>query len=142
MPKGGVRPGAGRKPGPSKATIEKRLIAERAVADALARRKPLAKEELEEVLPIVKGIVAHHQRAAMAVPGQLGDLKPFKEWLELFIDTCVRLAPYQSPTFKAVALTGPLGQSTEATIFRELMDEIDQSSRSRPLIDITPEPSR
>ena len=46
MAKGGARPGAGRPRGPSKATIEKALIAERTVSEAKTSGKRLAKEVL------------------------------------------------------------------------------------------------
>jgi hypothetical protein len=131
MPRG-ARPGerrGGRIKGvPNKATIaalNKRKIIDQiakqtgtssAVATAVLSKaagyRKLAVEELEEVLPIIKSVVAYHQvkvmragpTGALEITGALDD---FKEWLRLFIETCAKLAPYQSPTFKAIAVMEP-----------------------------------
>ena len=125
---GGLRQGAGRPKGKqNKATlerIERERMAEQiataaghpgtgaAIAKAMDKNHPLARTELEEVLPILKGIVAHFQKIPFAASraGQIGnksDWDTFRTWLVLFIDTCTKLAPYQSPTFRAIAVTGP-----------------------------------
>jgi hypothetical protein len=70
----------------------------------------LAKDELVEIVPIIKGVVAHYQRASTVVDkktGKLrikGDLSDFKEWLRLFVDTCFKLADFQSPKFRAIVV--------------------------------------
>jgi Na+-transporting methylmalonyl-CoA/oxaloacetate decarboxylase gamma subunit len=132
MPKGGSKPGerrGGRKRGiPNKATIERLLrgkIAEQvaeeigapgtAVAIALekaASGRRLAKDELEEVVPIIKGIVAHHQQQVTSQDPATGrlvitpqaDLSDLKGWLQLFVDTCFKLADFQSPKFRAIVV--------------------------------------
>jgi hypothetical protein len=131
MPRG-ARPGerrGGRIKGvPNKATIA--TLNKREIIDQIAKQtgtsssvaaavlsnaagyRKLAVEELEDVLPIVKSVVAYHQvkvmragpTGALEITGKLDD---FKEWLRLFIETCAKLAPYQSPTFKAIAVMDP-----------------------------------
>lgn len=81
-----------------------------AVAKAMETNRPLARTELENLLPILKGIVAHFQRVPFQAtttgqPGNKSDWDTFRTWLELFINTCTKLAPYQSPTFRAIAVT-------------------------------------
>jgi len=71
MAKGGARPGAGRPCGPSKATIEKSLIAARTVTDANAAGKKLAKEVLEEIMHRMAEMAAlanDHQKAEKVAP--------------------------------------------------------------------------
>ena len=131
MPRG-ARPGerrGGRIKGvPNKATIA--ALNERKIIDQIAKQtgtsssvtaavlskaagyRKLAVEELEDVLPIIKSLVAYHQIKVMRAgpTGALqitGELDDFKEWLRLFIETCAKLAPYQSPTFKAIAVVEP-----------------------------------
>ena len=95
-----------------------------ALQKAMAGRK-LAREEVEEIVPIIKGVVAHVQRQVMvqnatgAVEIAKGsDLGELKDWLRLFVDTCLKLAEFQSPKFRAVmvaaAAPGDSGASSSA----------------------------
>ena len=134
--RGGSRPGSGRPKGvPNKATIERiarAKITEQIAAEigapgsatAVAMHKAmegrrLAKDELEEVVPIIKGVVAHYQRQSMVLdpktgkPAIRGDLSDFKEWLRLFVDTCFKLADFQSSKFRAVIVSAPSQQQTD-----------------------------
>jgi hypothetical protein len=131
MPRG-ARPGerrGGRVKGvPNRTTVEKleqARIAEQIAkevgaqngASSTAAKKILssqkfAKDELAEVIPIIKGIVAHFQRQAMRATPEggleiVGDLGDFKEWLKLFIDTSFKLADFQSPKFRAIIADVP-----------------------------------
>lgn len=133
MPKGGRRVGSGRKPGtPNKSTTKKiadAKIAEQIAAEigqpagavALALQKleegrKLAKTELEEFLPIIKGTVGIFQRAAMkpdgtGVPGGAGYSREawadFKAWAEFFVTLMDKLADFQSPKYKAIMVATP-----------------------------------
>jgi hypothetical protein len=131
MPRG-ARPGerrGGRVKGvPNRTTVEKleqARIAEQIAkavgaqngASSTAAKKilssqKLAKDELAEVIPIIKSIVAHFQRQAMRATPEggleiVGDLGDFKEWLKLFIDTSFKLADFQSPRFRAIVADVP-----------------------------------
>jgi hypothetical protein len=117
--------GAGAPRGPRKATIAKieaanireQIKAAELAADKMgAARKRLAKDELEELLPIIKETARRFQRAAIredatGLPGGANfDVAPwtrFKEWIEFYASVCYRLADFQSPRFKAIAVMAP-----------------------------------
>lgn len=85
--------------------------ARRVVAEQF-RHKRLAKDEMEDVLLIIKGIVARYQGVAYkAAPGDVGYSKAawldLREWLELFVATGMKLAEFQSPKFKAIGFFPP-----------------------------------
>jgi len=109
MAKGGARPGAGRPRGPSKATIEKALIAERTVSEAKTAGKKLAKEVLEDFMLLFTGMAAGFQIAPPgASPNLQGDEGKFWKYAQAAVDCAHKLAPYQSPTFRAVVVApGP-----------------------------------
>jgi hypothetical protein len=120
MPRGskpGSNNGGGRRPGtPNKATIEKALIAERAVATAQAAGRKLAKDELFDLIPIFKGAAYHFQptpsellqqgRPANTRDGMKnGNWDKFEKWIRLLMECATKLAPYESPTFRAVQVS-------------------------------------
>ncbi len=86
-----------------------------ALHKALEGRR-LAKDEIAEVVPIIKGIVEHYQRKSTAINKKTGllvvkgDPSDFKEWLRLFVDTCFKLADFQSPKFRAIMVSAPSEQ--------------------------------
>jgi hypothetical protein len=98
--------------------IAEEVGASKAVTGAVVQRvfigHRLAKDELVEVLPIIKGIVAFYQQRVMGrapdgtlmmLDGADAALAEFKEWLRLFIDTGFKLAEFQSPRFRAIMAT-------------------------------------
>lgn len=108
--RGGVRAGAGRPVGvPNKATLERLAIAERAVADAKASGKKLAKEVLEDFMHLFAGMAAYYQPTPSEAPQQNrnGNETKFRDYAVLACSTAADLAKYQSPTFKAIV--GPFG---------------------------------
>lgn len=128
MAGGGARPGAGRPSGPNKATLERmervRLLEQVAQAAGLApdaaekvaavidRRKAHAREEMEEAVPILKSIVAHFSQNTIALAQQgatpaKADWDTLKAWFEFYVDLLHKLAPYQSPTFRAIVVAPP-----------------------------------
>lgn len=161
MPRGGSRPNSGRRKGvPNKATVERlerEKITEQAAAavaeslgitDSVAARaiekatrgKSLAKEELEEILPIVKGFVAYFQRQTvdLAPDGSMimlenGQMKEFKEWLDRYIQTCFKLADFQSPRFRAIVVAaGPTpGDNTGGSPASNVISLDDQVGAAR-----------
>ena len=82
----------------------------------------LAKDELVEVIPVIKDIVAHYQRKSTAISKKTGllvvkgDPSDFKEWLRLLVDTCFKLADFQSPKFRAIMVSAPGEQESMKTI--------------------------
>ena len=79
-----------------------------AIKKVMAPHK-LAREELEDTLPVIKGILGilegqafqtpEDGGEAVIVPEQLADLR---DWLKLFVDAAHKLADFQSPKFKAI----------------------------------------
>jgi hypothetical protein len=105
MAKGGARPGAGRPRGPSKATIEKALIAERNVSEVKASGKKLAKEVLEDFMLFFAKMAADFQTSpAGASPNPQADEGKFWKYAQAAVDCAHKLAPFQSPTFRAVTV--------------------------------------
>jgi hypothetical protein len=118
MAKGGARPGAGRPCGPSKATIEKSLIAARTVTDANAAGKKLAKEVLEEIMHRMAEMAARLQPALPGgPPNPYADEANFWKFTEAAIHCASKLAPFQSPTLRAIVVAAP------AAIEREPLDQ-------------------
>jgi hypothetical protein len=101
----GRKTGGRRRGTPNKATTEKALIAARTVAEAKAAGKKLAKEVLEDFMLLFAGMAAHFQPAPPgAAPNPDAVEDKFWRCSEIAIDCAAKLAPYQSPTFKAVAV--------------------------------------
>jgi hypothetical protein len=126
---GGFRLGAGRPKGSkNKATLER--IAREKIAEQVATEigipapvasialqraiegRRLAKDEIKEAIPMIKEIVEFCKQQASAQNPKTGklainpeaDLSDLKDWLRLFVDTCFKLAAFESPTFKAIAV--------------------------------------
>lgn len=117
MPKGakpGQRFGGKAKGSKHKATIQRELIAAeiaaRTVADAKINNKPLAKEVLDQFMHVFAGMAATFQPlppGAQPKPGHTPNEDKFEKWAVLAVKTARDLAQFQSPTFKAIAITPP-----------------------------------
>ncbi len=106
--RGGYRAKAGRPRGPHQSTIEKQLIAERTLHEARATGKKLAKEVLEEFMFLFGGIAASYQPLppnVQAPAGHVTDEVKFVKYASLAVEAAKALAPYQSPTFRAMNVT-------------------------------------
>jgi hypothetical protein len=110
MPRGGSNPGqrrGGRQKGTrNKATVEKALIAEQVIARAEMTGVKLAKEHLSDLLNVFAGMATYYQPS---FPGMLtqnpnADEDKFEKWARLTVQCAKDLAPYQSPTFRAVVV--------------------------------------
>src|SRR5271156_6831226 len=126
MPRGGYRPGGGRKKGTkNRATIEREHLARQALAHEILDRKSLAplralaKDQLAELVPVVKGMVAQFQMAAMnaGLPGADGwkpELwKELRDWIKTYAAVADLAADFESPRFRAIAVmegTGGVGR--------------------------------
>jgi hypothetical protein len=109
MPRGGSNPGqrrGGRQKGTrNKATVEKALIAEQVIARAEMAGKKLVKEVLDKCMGLLMGMVAFYQPSlADKPPNPNADEDKFEKWARLAIECAAKLAPYQSPTFRAVVV--------------------------------------
>jgi hypothetical protein len=86
--------------GPRKATIERLEKAERSIVEAKGMQKPLAKEMLEELMLFGRSMMGRYQPGTPAHTGE-GVGVFWKSWY-MTIRAAAALAPYQSPTYRAV----------------------------------------
>jgi hypothetical protein len=85
----------GRRPGSlNKATLERALQAERAVVEAKASGRKLAKEMLDDYMHMFAATAAYFKKRR--------ELAKFRDWAVLTVETAKALAPYQSPRYSAV----------------------------------------
>jgi hypothetical protein len=123
MPRGGSRPGerrGGRQKGtPNRATVERQLvaaqIAERTVADARLGGKKLAKDVLEELMVRFIERARHYEPTPPGAKDHnvYADESKFLQWAKYASDCAKALAPYQSPTFRAVEIIPPYEEPSE-----------------------------
>jgi hypothetical protein len=133
MPRGGYRPNAGRKKGvPTKATLQKALIAERTVADARMSGRKLAKEILDDFMQLFAGMAAHHQPTPpqAAQPNPNANEDKFEKWARLAVETAKSLANYQSPTFRAIVVAPPPEEKGEMR--KRFTHTVFEGSRAMP----------
>jgi hypothetical protein len=116
--KPGERRGGRQKGSKNKATLEREdrarqdLLEQAKGIAASGRKIVIAKDELLDLIPVVKGTVAEFQRAAIAdgqgLPGKaLYDRQAwldFREWVGIYESICRHAAEFQSPRFKAIAV--------------------------------------
>jgi len=142
MPRGGPRPNAGRKRGSrNKAVIEREILAEQIANRARMNGEKLGKEVLAELMTQFCDM-AERARPKYGPNGKLvdGNERDYERWARLVLLCAKELAPYQSPTFKAVAvaspnpsidrqvinLTAPIDQAEAARVYKLIMDgEVD-----------------
>ena len=76
------------------------------IANAVnAPRRKLAKEHLEDLLEIAVGCVAHYQPCVLSgTPNANENLDRFKDWFRIASDLAMKLAHFQSPTYRAIAV--------------------------------------
>ncbi len=85
--------------------IEREIAATTKASTEQSQRR--AKDRMEEFLPLLAGYAAYFQPTYPGMPQQNpnGNETAFKSWFGMFLDVAKALAPYQSPTFKATAVT-------------------------------------
>jgi hypothetical protein len=134
MPKGGSKPGerrGGRRKGtPNKATVQKALIAARTVAEAKMSGKKLAKEVLEDFMLLFAGMAGDFQTTPPgAAPNPRADEDKFWKFAQAAIDCAHKLAPYQSPTFRAVVVAPSLDANQSERRIRFTVKIFDHDGR-------------
>lgn len=105
----------------NKATVERERvaaeIARKTVVDARVTGKKLGKDTLEDFMLVFAGMAAYHQPAPPNAPQNPNENRQmFLEEARLAIQCAKDLAQYQSPTFKAIAVTVPAGDQPGAKI--------------------------
>jgi hypothetical protein len=70
------------------------------------RGEKLAKEHLSDLLNVFAGMATYYQPTFPGMPTQNpnADEDKFEKWARLAIECAAKLAPYQSPTFRAVVV--------------------------------------
>lgn len=129
----------GRKKGKlNQATIDKAVRAEADVIRHEVSGKKLAKEVLEDYMFAFHAIAAVYQRSLVEAmqAGRLpnpGDVEKFKDWGTLVTKTAADLAKYQSPTFRAIAVTmpGPMPKGADGKIVEGTIIKLDQIAISK-----------
>ena len=92
---------------PNKKTIEAAEKMRRDLVDAKVSGRKLAKETLDDLVVVFMGMTAAYQ------PAPAGQVKPganeekFEKWARLAMEAAKALAPYQSPTFRAIVVAPP-----------------------------------
>jgi hypothetical protein len=120
MANGGARPGAGRKPGPTKATIERAILAQRQIVEAEKTGLKLGKEVLAEFMQLFGGLATKFQpdqttTTAVREWAKSPEYDKFLQFATLARDTAKMLAPYQSPTFRSIELAAPAPEQRQLT---------------------------
>lgn len=82
----------------------------KAIAKAMDENSVWAKDELAAIIPLLKEIVAYLTNPLVEAAKQSQESSRDKWdhariWIEVFVNTLSKLAPYQHPTFRAVAVT-------------------------------------
>ena len=105
---------------PNRATVQKALIAEQVVARAEMTGRKLAKEVLDEFMHLFAGMAASTQPLPPGMPvppGRVPDEAKFEKYARLAIQCAKDLAPYQSPTFRAIqVIAGPTDPAAGAKV--------------------------
>jgi CBS domain-containing protein len=137
MPRGGKRPNAGRRRGSKgKATIEKAIIAERDLAEAKASGRKLGKEVLDHYMHVFAEIADTERAAALAEKPEYASEHEarFERFARYAIDCAHKLAPYQSPTFRAFVVAPPPSQGQVQKVTRFTLRIFDPKRPDEPRI--------
>jgi hypothetical protein len=122
MPRGGRRANSGRRRGSkNRATIEKAIVAEHDLTEAQASGRKLGKEVIEHYMHVFAEIADTERAAALAErPENAREHEArFERFARYAIDCAHKLAPYQSPTFRAIQIAPPQNeQLNKVTRFR------------------------
>lgn len=88
--------------------------AEKALEAAKARGKKLAKDVLAELMEAFYGVAAMYQpipAGQIIPPGRTPNEDKFEKWGRLTGEIAGKLAPFQSPTFRAIQVVAPTPES-------------------------------
>jgi hypothetical protein len=111
----GFKSGGKKKGSKNKATLEREHRAIEVIQKGMPLVRTLAKDQLAELVPTVKGIVEGFQRAAMDAggPGQPGfkmDLwRELRDWIRMYATVADLAADFESPRYRAIAVVDGTG---------------------------------
>lgn len=124
MPRGckpGERRGGRIKGKPNKATIERALIAEieAGSGDKLAKERLADYARMFDAMAKFYAPVAGKPNKRGKIKIISGDVALFERWARLASDTWAKLAPYQSPTLRAITVVPPPPEDDgKVTVFK------------------------
>jgi hypothetical protein len=127
MPRGGARPNSGRKRGSrNKRSIglAERMAEARAALPAspvppLPQDKRLARDVLEDFMLTFADMAAHYQPRMLGQrPNPHADEERFWKFSRFAVYCASALAPYQSPTFRAIVVAPPPESDKSETVKR------------------------
>lgn len=137
MPRGakpGERRGGRAKNTLNKATVERALIAEQEIEKAKASGRKLAKEYMQDFLPILAGMAAYYQPTfpGMTTQNRNGNAAEFERWLRPTMEMMKMLASFESPTFRAIVVAPPPPQNKGARITQFTLTIFDEDHGQQP----------
>jgi hypothetical protein len=128
----GQRFGGRAKGVPNKKTIERAQMAERALTQVPGRK--MAKEVLDEFMIVFAGMAAAYQPlppgSQQTKPG--ADANLFEKWARLAVETAAKLAPYQSPTFRAIVVAPPPAEKDKDSEVKRFTLTVFEGGRRLP----------
>mgnify|MGYP000735891981 CR=1 FL=1 len=130
----GFKTGGRQKNTPNKATVERAVVAERIVRETEMSGRKLGKEVLADFMDVFAALATYHQPLpdGMTVPqGRKPDEAKFEKYARLAIQAAKDLAPYQSPTFRAIQIAAPPPEKGKRTEKRFTLKVFD-SNRGGP----------
>ena len=98
--------------------------ARRIAEEARAAGRKLANEVLDEFMQLFAGMAAYYQPHPTKKTGH-EDPAQFKEFARLTVETAKALAPFQSPTYKAIEVRAPAPEPVAKIINAENVVAID-----------------
>lgn len=153
MPRGGYRPGAGKKKGKfDRATLEAELAAAQQQLVELTQKRQagrkMAVDVLDDIMHLAMGLAGKHQPLAhgeQLEPGREPDEAKFDRYLEMTGEFAGKLANFQSPKFKSTTISienAPGAQAPGAAIAPARAISAAEAYRmlreSSDLIELTP----
>ena len=118
--KGTPKTGGRVKGQPNKATVEKTIIAERIMSEATMSGKKLGKEVLDDFMGVFASMAAYYQPRpgpdGKLTGNPVGNEDKFQQYARLAMQAAKDLAPFQSPTFRAVVVAPAPQQNTGSKV--------------------------
>ena len=130
MPRGGSKPGerrGGRQKGtPNRKTVERQLIAERMLQHPPAgiESGKLGREVLAQYMNTFDELAEQYRKA---------DEAKFRQYAELAVACAKALAPYESPTYRAIVVSSPRQEGNGAPVHELTREELARKLEERGL---------
>jgi hypothetical protein len=139
-PKGHPQWGGRKKGTPNKATLEKALAAEAELQKAKEEHRPLAKDVLDSLMgTFVNAALPYQPTKGQRMQPEQAD--NYERWARLAMECAKALAPYQSPTFRAIVVApAPDDQLQRVTKYELTIFDSQRAATKAKVIEHQPEP--